>query len=170
MWTVSKLRFTLTAESHHLSSFQAWRSVSLAKRLVKSVVLVGESATPRRKVSSGSFLSGRLVRSRCRHTEIKAEASYRVPSACDAGRLLCVIPGMFFIQDELHTAVQLSLHSGTGAADVSSPHPAAGAAVCALPCPTKTASRLIKYDEAGPENRHICTLCVFIVPNWSSVY
>lgn len=50
----------LTAESHHLSSFPTWRTVSLVKLQVKSVVSVGESATLQRNVSPDSFLSTRL--------------------------------------------------------------------------------------------------------------
>lgn len=53
----------------------------------------------------------------------------RVPSACDARRVLCVIPGMFHPGQAAQSKAQLLLqfmHSGTGAADVSSPRPAVG--------------------------------------------
>lgn len=57
---------------------------------------------------------------------------YRVPSACAARRVLCVIPGMFHPGQAAQSKAQQLLlllqftHSGTGAADVSSPRPAVG--------------------------------------------
>lgn len=51
----------LTAESHHLSSFPTWQTVSLVKLRLNSVALVGESATPQKKVPSDSFLSDLLA-------------------------------------------------------------------------------------------------------------
>lgn len=93
---------------------------------------------------------------RCTHVGIATELSRRVPVVCGTHTLLCVIPGWFHQRRAAQSSCCLgSTHSGTDAADVSSRHPAAGAAASVMLSEKTTArvSSVLGADEFNVSDR-----------------
>lgn len=134
--------FILTAESHHLSSFPAWQSVSLEQLQVKSVVLEGENPNPQKKNACDSFLfqSSRVILHEFAIRNQDRGFLSTVPSHQPVMHTdwFTSFSGCFTL-DKRRKAILLLLHFthyGTDVADVSSRHPAVGTAGTGLFNPT----------------------------------